>query len=591
MAARAAGVFSPAAVECADPRDLMVAVTSMSQREIDALSAEEAEGFVLACDRLRSALDARRAVAMDTLAGRVDEDLQRRAQDKRRERVPVHPGPDLHGFVASMLAPGLHCSTRTVQRRLEADRRLVCTTESTHQALWDGNLDLPRADAVAEAARSVDPDLWPRFEALVLETTVDPVTGEITLVSEEVRRMSRSTFARRAARIARTLDPTNQCKAVEQARAQRRVVIRADRHQPGMAVWTAHLPAEVSQRMAAAVDALAGQYAKANPGTSIDSRRADALTALVLGNAEIKTVVELLIPIMPTRGGNAPARGALGQLNPVTATLTEPSGTTSNGATSTGATSTGGLCADGSTAGSGAISWVIPGQVDDPRHGALVPEVIAGLLADPDVIIRLARLDPDGSITQDPQAYRPSASTRRRVRARDGSCRFPGCHTPAARTDTDHVLAHPHGPTDHTNLISLCRTHHLFKHHSRWRPALCDDGTVVWTAPDGRTFTTHPRPHDLRDDLNPPEHSDPETGHQLRRGWYPGLPPGMSLADLATAEAQLPDDPPDPALRSEAVVTAVPGPPSDWTELDQHRSKTRQPESALERHLMDLLTA
>jgi hypothetical protein len=65
----------------------------------------------------------------------------------------------------------------------------------------------------------------------------------------------------------------------------------------------------------------------------------------------------------------------------------------------------------------------------------------------------------------------------------------------------------------------------------------------------------------------------------------------MSLADLATAEAQLPDDPPDPDLRSEAVVTAVPGPPSDWTALDQHRSKTPQPESALERHLMDLLTA
>jgi hypothetical protein len=167
VAATAAGVFSPAAVECADPRDLMVAVTSMSQREIDALSAEEAEGFVLACDRLRSALDARRAVAMDTLAGRVDEDLQRRAQDKRREGVPVHPGPELHGFMASMLAPGLHCSTRAVQRRVEADRRLVCFTESTHQALWDGDLDLPRADAVAEAARSVD-----------------PVTGEITLVSE-----------------------------------------------------------------------------------------------------------------------------------------------------------------------------------------------------------------------------------------------------------------------------------------------------------------------------------------------------------------------------------------------------------------------
>ncbi|WP_143056139.1 HNH endonuclease signature motif containing protein [Pedococcus cremeus] len=431
-----AGVFSPAAVECADLPDLLGAVARLSQRDVAALSARDAEGYVLACDRLRSALDARRAVAMDTLAAHLDEDLQRRAHDQRRGGVPAHPGPELHGFVASMLAPGLHCSTRTVQRRLEADRRLVCTTASTHQALWDGDLDLPRADAVAEAARSVDPDLWARFEALVLETTVDEVTGEITLVSDEVRRMSRSAFARRAARIARTLDPASQCRAAKQARDQRRVVIRPDRHQPGMAVWTAHLPTDVSQQMAAAVDALAGSYAKANPGTSIDSRRADALTALVLGNAEVKTVVELLIPVLPTPDQATRTRGALGQLNPVTATLTDgpvPEGTIPEGTTSDGA------------ARHDTVAWVIPGQVDDPRHGALAPDVIAQLLADPDVILRLARLDPDGSITQDPTAYRPSGSTRRRVRARDGSCRFPGCHTPAARTDTDHVTAHPHG--------------------------------------------------------------------------------------------------------------------------------------------------
>ena len=198
----AAGVFSPAAVECADPRDLMAALASLSQGEVAALPREESEGYVLACDRVIAAVRGRQALAMDTLASHVDEDLQRRAQEQRQAReaaveaaaargeafggqafggegrqAPAHPGPELHGFVASMLAPGLHCSTRTVQRRLEADRRLVCTTESTHQALWDGDLDQPRADAVAEAAQSVDADLWARFEALVLETTVDPVTG------------------------------------------------------------------------------------------------------------------------------------------------------------------------------------------------------------------------------------------------------------------------------------------------------------------------------------------------------------------------------------------------------------------------------
>ncbi len=581
MSDGAAGqVFSPTAVACADPRDLMVAVASLSQREVAALSAEDAEGYVLACDRVMSAFNGRRALAMDTLASHVDEDLQRRAHEQRQRAeaaaetfaargeafgvvgsVPAHPGPELHGFVASMLAPGLHCSTRTVQRRLEADRRLVCTTESTHQALWDGDLDQPRADAVAEAAQSVDADLWPRFEALVLETTVDPVTGEITLVSEEVKAMSRAQFARRAARIARALDPDSGARAAGLARDQRTVVVRPNRHHPGMATWTAHLPSEVSQQMAAAVDALAGQYAKAHPGTGIDGHRADALADLVLGNAEVKTVVELLIPVLPAQNTPGHTRGPLGQLSPVAATLTEPQTTSTS---------------DDAVASEGAVSWIIPGQVDDPRHGALLPETIAQLLADPDIVIRLARLDPDGSIAQDPKAYRPSASTRRRVRARDGSCRFPGCATPAARTDTDHVVPHPTGPTEHTNLISLCRTHHLFKHHGGWKPTLAADGTVTWTAPDGRTWTTHPRPHDLRDELTLPDHPDPETAHHLRRGWYPGLPPGMSLADLTLAEHHLPDDPPDTGHTPDA--------PPDWQDLDQHlpEQTARQPDSALE---------
>ncbi len=302
-----AGVFSPTAVECADPRDLMAALASLSQGEVAALPREESEGYVLACDRVISAVRGRQALAMDTLASHVDEDLVRRAQEQRLAREaaveaaaargeafggegrqgPAHPGPDLHGFVASMLAPALHCSTRTVARRLEADRRMVCTTESTHQALWDGDLDQPRADAVAEAAQSVDADLWPRFEALVLETTVDPVTGEVTLVSDEVKRMSRAQFARRATRIARALDPDSGARAAGLARDQRTVVVRPNRHHPGMATWTAHLPSEVSQQMAAAVDALAGQYAKAHPGTGIDGHRADALADLVLGNAEV----------------------------------------------------------------------------------------------------------------------------------------------------------------------------------------------------------------------------------------------------------------------------------------------------------------
>lgn len=571
--------LTPAGVESADPRDLMLALAGLSPSDITAMGRREAEVLALVCERVRAAVDARQALAMDTLAERVEDDLQRRAQEAAEAAArggafgpgaggaPVHPGPDLHGFVASMLAPSLHCATRTVRRRLVAARRLVCTAESTFQALWDADLDQARADAVADAARSVAPDQWPRFEALVLETTVDPVTGEVALVSDAVKQLSRAELARRAARVARTLDPASHDRAAGLARDQRTVVVRPNRHLPGLASWTAHLPTGASQQMAAAVDALAGQYARAHPGTGLDGHRADALADLVLGNAQVTTVVELLVPVLPAHPGDpaptAATRGPLGQLRPVTVTTVSPPA--------------------GDAPGAGAVAWLVPGVVDDPRHGVLVPQAVAALLSNPATVLRLARLDPDGSITQDPTAYRPSAATRRRVRARDGSCRFPGCATPAARTDTDHVVPHPHGPTAHTNLISLCRTHHLFKHHGGWTPALAPDGTVTWTAPDHRTWTTHPRPHQLRAELTLLERTDPDTGHHLRRGWYPGLPPGMSLADLTRAEHHLPDDPPE--------TDHTPAPPPEWQTLDQQLPDPVTPGSALERYYTTLTLA
>ena len=192
---------------------------------------------------------------------------------------------------------------------------------------------------------------------------------------------------------------------------------------------------------------------------------------------------------------------------------------------------------------------------------------MAKLLSDPDVTLRLARLDPDGSIVQDPTTYRPSASVRRRVRSRDGGCRFPGCYTPARNTDLDHVIAFPHGPTDPANLVCLCRTHHGFKHHGGWTLSLAADGTATWRAPDGRSWVTEPRPHGIREDLRLTADLDADRLHDIGRGWLPGLPVGMTPADLITAERCLPDDPPE--------SPHTPGAPPDWAALDDTGSDAR----------------
>ena len=528
------GELTPAAVTRADPFALAQLLGSLSQHDMARLDATQLEAVAIAGERITAAVQARQSLAVDLLADRVEAELEQ--SGSQHSRLVAAGGADVHGLVASRLAPSLHSATRTAQRRVERDRRLVRLAESTFECHWQGDLERFRTDVIVDGARAVGPEHLPAFEALVLETSVDEETGVVELVSDRVRQMSRSELARRAARIARDLDPHANQRARASAEGCRRIMVRPDSQVPGMARWSVHLPSATSQRVLAAVDALAAQRCQANPGVPVDALRVDALADLVLGSADLTTVVELVVPVAPAQ----PSERVDDETRPW-----------QGRASRTGS---------GPDAGpEPVVRWLLPAVLDDVRHGALVPAEIADLLGRVDTLVRLARLDPDGSIVQDPSSYRPSASTRRRVRSRDGVCRFPGCHTPARRTDLDHVDEHPRGPTDHGNLICLCRTHHLFRHHGGWRPSLDRDGTVTWTAPDGRAWVTHPQTADMLDALGLAPH-DEQMAADLRRGWFPGLPPGMSLADLALAEAALPDDPPE--------STALPTPPADWAGLD-----------------------
>ena len=92
--------------------------------------------------------------------------------------------------------------------------------------------------------------------------------------------------------------------------------------------------------------------------------------------------------------------------------------------------------------------------------------------------------------------YRPSIALQRFVRCRDMTCRFPGCDAPAEHCDIDHAVAYPAGPTHPSNLRCLCRKHHLLRTfwtgRGGWADRQLPDGTIVWTAPTGRDYTTHP---------------------------------------------------------------------------------------------------
>ncbi|WP_431240114.1 HNH endonuclease signature motif containing protein [Mycolicibacterium aichiense] len=88
--------------------------------------------------------------------------------------------------------------------------------------------------------------------------------------------------------------------------------------------------------------------------------------------------------------------------------------------------------------------------------------------------------------------YHPSRALADFVRARDLTCRAPGCDRPAIRCDIDHTVPWPHGATHASNLKCLCREHHILKTFWGWKDQQLPDGTVIWTLPDGETYVTTP---------------------------------------------------------------------------------------------------
>ncbi|WP_138758479.1 HNH endonuclease signature motif containing protein [Modestobacter altitudinis] len=91
-------------------------------------------------------------------------------------------------------------------------------------------------------------------------------------------------------------------------------------------------------------------------------------------------------------------------------------------------------------------------------------------------------------------AYQPTARQRAFTTTRDRRCRFPNCGQRVGWTDLDHVTsAACGGATDCANLCCLCRSHHRLKTFAPgWRFTMTPDGVLQVTTPSGVTRTTRP---------------------------------------------------------------------------------------------------
>jgi Domain of unknown function (DUF222) len=99
-------------------------------------------------------------------------------------------------------------------------------------------------------------------------------------------------------------------------------------------------------------------------------------------------------------------------------------------------------------------------------------------------------------------AYRPTATQKAFVQARDNTCRAPGCTRPAQRCDLDHIQDRAlDGETSIANLCAACRRHHRAKHIGGFQVRRGSLG-IDWTTPRGHRYTV------IGDHAPPPSPTD-----------------------------------------------------------------------------------
>ncbi|RAZ30831.1 HNH endonuclease [Microbacterium sp. SMR1] len=125
-------------------------------------------------------------------------------------------------------------------------------------------------------------------------------------------------------------------------------------------------------------------------------------------------------------------------------------------------------------------------------------EAVGAGLVDADTVRQLAGqvsewdrlfIDPVTRTPVEIDTYRPTASMKKLLMARDQHCRFPGCRRAAIRCELDHTVDYALGGHTHIfNLAHLCQRHHSMKQFTKWEVRQVGGGVLEWTSPLGRIY-------------------------------------------------------------------------------------------------------
>ncbi|HXF02807.1 MAG TPA: DUF222 domain-containing protein [Arthrobacter sp.] len=383
---------------------------------------------------------------------------------------------DPEGF--SRYAPqeiSAHLSTgEAAARALLADAKQIgAHLPGTLQAMSSGELDLPRAKALARGSADLPADCLPNFENAVL-----PGAGDITL--DSVRARARRTRDR--------LHPESLAERHRQANESRDVQVTEQ--DDGMAeLWIrtsadkAHL---VFDRIQSAARSLQGPA----ESRTLPQLRADVFSDLLLSGAPALAVTTDTpaaragapdLPAAPTSGSvGEPAVGGTGGPSPALGPKPGPP----RGGMGPGMLVTMPLTT---------LLGLSEESGDLAGHGR-IPADMGRQLAQLATSWLLVLTDEHGQAIAAARKLRiPPAWLKRLIRVRDRHCRFPGCRRAAQYCEIDHVIAWEDGGlTVPENLQCLCKVHHAAKTAGHIQAEAGPNGAIAWTTRTGHRKTTHP---------------------------------------------------------------------------------------------------
>ncbi|WP_323960846.1 DUF222 domain-containing protein [Arthrobacter sp. JZ12] len=410
-------------------------------------------------------------------------ELFEQSNDRKQDPSGADSDEDFAVFLAAEeVGALLRIPMRTARSLVEQSRLLVQRHQPTLASLEDGKMSWRHASTVVEECVGVPADVLPDFEQDLVSA------AECTTVSKLARR----------ARVRRELlHPQAAPVRKSRAEADRRVQLEPDRD--GMAWLSAYLPAEQACGIYNRLDAAARSLQCPDEDRTLTQLRADVfadlLTHTCTGNNDdgtgfrsVGATVHITVPAMTLlerlRGSEAGSCREPGPCEGTNTGVVEGAGSGTMAGAGLGAATNA-----GAGPGAGEAS-VLEG------YGPIDADTAARLAGHASSFIRILTHPESGApLSVGRTSYRPPKHLQDWVRARDRTCRHPGCNRTATASEIDHTVPwHQGGHTDHDNLACLCRRHHALKTNGHWRYSQPEPGTVTATSPAGKTYTTQPPP-------------------------------------------------------------------------------------------------